>query len=179
MALRSQVLATIAVALLLAAATAAAQIPGQDPLTPEEANQVRNTAGRLDKRIPLLLRFAEERLASFRKIRSGPPNAPGRSAQLYALLRQYRAILPELNDAMDDLSSPGEPGGPKYKIPKILPGVIEAQKQLVAELQQIRSNSPATDLATYHFELQDCLDATRDSLQDAEQDLAGASKGRL
>ncbi|MGH9475754.1 MAG: hypothetical protein ACRD1C_05435 [Terriglobales bacterium] len=169
MAVRTQTLM-----LLLLALTATAQIPTQDPLTPQEADQVRATAGQLDRRVPLLVGFAQERIAHFEQVRAS--SAPGRPAQMYALLRQYQRILPELNDAMDDLSSPPAPGGPRYKVGKVLGKAVTQEKQMLAELQHIRSTSPAADLATYHFELQNCLDATHDSMQIAEQDLADAGK---
>lgn len=163
-------MAVLAAALLL---QAAAQIPVRDPLTPQEAEQVRNTAGRLDQRVPLLLRFAGQRLAQLEQVRAG--SAPGRLAQMYALLRQYQEILPELNDAMDDLSAPPSPGAPQYKVAKVLGPVIKQENALLAQLQHIQSSSSPGDLATYHFELQNCIDATRDSLQNAKDDVAAAS----
>ncbi|MGH9468628.1 MAG: hypothetical protein ACRD1Y_14865 [Terriglobales bacterium] len=179
MAVRTQAVQVMIRGLVLAALLvgflAAAQIPGRDPLTPQEADQVRNTAGELNRRIPLLLRFAQERVTRFARVRRQPRSAPGRSARMYALLRQYQEILPELNDAMDELAAnPRPPGGPKYNVRKILDPVIATEQHLATVLQNIQQSSSAADLATYRFELQNCLDATRDSLQNAEQDRGGA-----
>lgn len=175
MAVRTQIACAVLAALLLAA-TAHAQFPGRDPLTPQEADQVRNTADQLNQRVPLLLSFAQARLDQFEKIRATPAATPARSAQLYLMLRQYRAILAEYDDAVDDLASPPEPGGPKYKVGKVLAAALKTEQGMLAHLQQIQKNSSPADLASYHFELQNCLDATHDSLQNAEQDRARAGK---
>lgn len=176
MAVRTQIVSAALAVLLLVSAVASAQILGRDPLTPQEADQVRNTADQLDKRVPLLLSFAQARLEQFEKVRATPAAAPGRSGQLYLMLRQYRAILAEYDDAVDDLASPPQPGGPKYKVGKVLTAAIKAEQAMFTHLQQIRKNSSAADLAGYHFELQNCLDATSDSLQNAEQDRASAGR---
>lgn len=176
--MRWRSLALLAVAAALAV-HAAAQL--RDPLTPAEADQVRNTAGNLDKRVPLLLHFAQQRLTRFEQIRTASPRPPDRAAQMYAQLRQYKAILPEFDDAVDDLSSgetTSESSHAKYNVPKVLAPVIVALQQMQADLQRLRKDSTPADLATYHFELDDCLDATGDSLQNAEQDLAAARKPR-
>ncbi|TAN21511.1 MAG: hypothetical protein EPN33_12935 [Acidobacteria bacterium] len=176
MAVRTQIVGAALAGLLLFATAASSQILGRDPLTPQEADQVRNTADQLNQRVPLLLSFAQVRLDQFEKIRAAPATSPGRSAQLYLMLQQYRAILAEYDDAVDDLASPPQPGGPKYKVGKVLDGVIKAEQAMLAHLQQIQNNSSSADLASYHFELQNCLDATNDSLQNAEQDRANAGK---
>lgn len=164
-------------AFMVGAPWAAAQL--RDPLTPAEADQVRNTAGNMDKRVPLLLQFAQLRLARFEQVRSASPRPPDRAAQLYALLRQYKAILPELDDAVDDLAAgetTSESAHHKYNVPKVLTPAIAALQKMQAQLHQWQTDSTPADLATYHFELQDCLDATGDSLQNAQQDLAAATK---
>lgn len=157
--------APLALALLLAAALAlpaAAQF--YDPLTRSEADQVRHTSGELNKRPPLLLHFARERLARFQRLRTASPPPPARNAQLYSLLRQYHAILSEADDAVDALFD----ARAQFKnTPKVLRQVVAEERAMQAELQAIRSASTPADLARYHFELDDCLDLTRDCLQNA------------
>lgn len=158
-----------ALALVLAAVgfRAAAQV--RDPLTPQEADQVRDTAGKLDKRVALLVQFAGARLQQFEQLRTAAQAAPDRDSRLYTLLRQYAAILPELDDAVGDLADSREDkNGPHYKVDKVLSKAVADLQQLQATLQHIQSSSSAADLATYHFELQNCLDATNDSLQNAQ-----------
>jgi chaperonin cofactor prefoldin len=168
MALRGQLRWQAAAgALLLAALATHAGAQVRDPLTPQEANQVRDTAGKLDQRVPLLVQFAGERLRQFEQVRTAAP--ADRASRLYALLQQYAAILPELDDAVDDLGdSRDDKNGPHYKVGKVLGKAVADLQQLQATLQHIQSSSSPADLATYHFELQNCLDATRDSLQNAQ-----------
>lgn len=168
----------VAVALALWGAVAA-RAQFQDPLTPAEANQVRNTAGRLDQRVPLLLQFAELRLARFEQVSAASPRPPGRAAQLYAQLTQYKEIIPELDDAMDDLAqgaATSETKSGTRDAPKVLDAAITRLQALVARLRHIQAASTPADLATYHFMLDDCLDVTSDSLQNAQEDRARAGK---
>lgn len=152
-------------------AWASPQVP-QDPLTRQEADQVRSTADKLDKRVPLLLQFAAARLARFEQIRTASPRPPGRDAELYTLLSQYKAILPEMDDAVDDLAQQPK----QYKVAKVLDAAIASLQALTATLRQIQAASTPADLANYHFMLQDCLDVTGDSLQNAQQTRAQAGK---
>jgi hypothetical protein len=154
------------------------QVPVHDPLTPAEADQVRDTAGKPEKRLPLLLSFAEQRLAAFEKLRAASPRPPQRDAQLYTLLREYALILPEFDDAASDFASGADATSlsdrKKYNVPKILAPVLARLQQLQATLQHIQSDSSPTDLANYHFELQHCLDVTGDTIADIQDELSPA-----
>jgi hypothetical protein len=163
----------LALALLLAAAPAVPAVAQfYDPLTRAEADQVRHTAGHLDKRPALLLGFARDRLERFARLRAAAPPPPARRARLYSLLRQYHAILNEADDAVDDLVS----ARAQYRnTPKVLRQTVALELALQAQLQAIRAASTPADLASYHFELDDCLDLTADCLQNARDALARAS----
>lgn len=159
-------------------AAAAAQVQGRDPLTMAEANQVRETAGQPEKRLPLLLSFAAQRLSAFEQLRQASPRPAGRDAQLYTLLRQYAAILPEFDDAASDLASGADETSlsdqKKYNVVKIMTPAVATLQTLQATLQHIQTASAPADLANYHFELQDCLDVTSDTLDDAQDALRQA-----
>lgn len=152
------------------------QVPVHDPLTTAEADQVRDTAGQPEKRLPLLLSFAEQRLATFEKLRTASPRPPQRDAQLYTLLREYALILPEFDDAASDFASGADATSlsdrKKYNIPKLLTPVLASARKLQTTLQQIQSDSSSADLADYHFELQHCLDVTSDTIADLQDELA-------
>ncbi|MGH9393599.1 MAG: hypothetical protein ACRD1E_05470 [Terriglobales bacterium] len=152
-------------ALLLAACASGVRAQVRDPLTPQEADQVRDTAGHLDRRLPLLLGFAQLRLERFEQVRAASPRPPDRDTQLYALLMQFRGILPEFDNAVDDLlSAPAK----QYKTAKILDQALTRLNALNAALHRIQSDSTPSDLATYHFALDSCLDVASDSLQNVE-----------
>ncbi|HXR97969.1 MAG TPA: hypothetical protein VN709_09015 [Terriglobales bacterium] len=148
----------------------------RDPLTPVEADRIRDTAGSLDQRVAVLLQFAQARLTQFDKVRNASPRPPDRETKLYELLRQYNAILPEAEDALDDVLSGGgtsatssDSAVKKYNVPKVLKATLASLSRLSADLQRIQSSSTPADLATYHFVLDDCLSITNDFLQDAGQ----------
>lgn len=176
----------VAVALLLGAVSLCARAPaqvGRDPLTPDEASQLQDAAGDLDKRVDLLLQFARQRLTEFESVRTASPRPPDRANTLYELLREYEEILPELDDNIDEMADgyhTSETGSTKYSLPKVLTKVIDAETAMRRSLTSIQTESSASDLATYHFELQDCFDTTDDSLANARQtqdDLHGPKHG--
>lgn len=167
--------ATLLLAALLAA-PAMAQLK-QDPLTRPEADQIRGTAGKPDKRLDLLLQFAQDRLNHFQSEQQA--NDFDRSSQLHQSLKDYSAILGELDDNVDELVAGHVTSEMQGKIPKPekpLQNVIATETKMLASLQKIQSTSSPADLAIYRYELDDCLDGTRDSLKNAQQGLIEAKK---
>ncbi|MGH9541776.1 MAG: hypothetical protein ACRD2H_07820 [Terriglobales bacterium] len=157
------------------AGRAAGQV-GRDPLTSSEADQLRDTADNPAKRVKLLLDFAADRLTRFQQTRAGA--APDRQDAMYRLLREYDGIIAELDDNIDEWMSghvTGEMSGPP-KLEKPLQAMMAAEQGFIGQLTKIQSSSSAADLATYHFQLSDDLDDTRDSLQGARENLADLAK---
>ncbi len=156
--------------LLLPAARASGQLFYRDPLTPREAAQLRNAADNPGKKVMLLLRDAARRLGNFERLRHG--HSTGRRPQMYRMLREYRLILRELDDNLDNMvSGPRNSFMGKVKPQKPLRRVIAAEQHFAAELRRIRADSSPSDLASYHFELQNCMDSTHDSMANAQDDL--------
>lgn len=165
-------LAAPAFALAAPRARAAAAQVLRDPLTASEADQMRATAAEPDKRVKLLLGFARDRLDRFAQARAG--EMPDRRGVMYRMLREYDAILSELNDNLDDWMSgrvTGEMAGP-LKLHKPLEQVIAAEREYLAALQKIPAASSPGDLASYRFELGDATDDTTDAISTARSDLA-------
>lgn len=149
---------------------------GRDPLTPSEADQLRDTADNPAKRVQLLLGFAADRLTRFQQTRAGA--APDRQDAMYRLLREYDGIIAELDDNIDEWMGghvTGEMTGPP-KLEKPLQAMMAAEQGFIAQLTKIQSSSAAADLTTYHFQLSDDLDDTRNSLQGAREHLAELGK---
>ena len=159
--------------LLVTAGQASAQLFQRDPLTRSEANALRQAAGNPAKRINLLLRDAARRLGRFEHIQHG--HGEGRRDKMYRLLQNYRTIISELDDNIDQMVSGRrtEFMG-KVKPAKPLKQVIRTETGFLAQLQHIRASSLPSDLASYHYELQNCLDRTRESLSNAKDDLTAA-----
>lgn len=161
----------LGVALLAWGVTAAAQLPGRDPLTPSEADAMRNAAGNPGKRVDLLLGDAGQRLGRLESLQNS--NLPGRLSSMHLMLREYREILNELDDNFDEWMSghtTSEMAG-RPKIKKPLRKAIAAEGGFLKTLAAVRAHSSPADLQTYRFALSDAQDATRSDIQDAQEDL--------
>lgn len=162
---------------LAGASRARGQLFQRDPLTHREANQLRKAAGDPGKRIALLLRDAGRRLGEFEQFRHS--HGEGRRPRMYRMLRQYRLIISELDDNVDQMTSGRKTSFMgKRKPAKPLRRVMKAENGFLSELLHIRSASSPADLASYHFELSNCVDRTRESLSNTRDDLREAQKPR-
>ncbi len=172
---RTRIFAGLGLALLAAAAPA--QLFHRDPLTRQEAQQLRHNAGNPGKRIQLLLRFASHRLSEFQQLQ----NRAGTAAAQYRRLREYREIIGELDDNLDSLMSgriTSEMSG-KPKVRKPLHLALRVEAGFLRELGAIRMHSSRRELAHYHFALADCISRTRDSLRQARADLRRAVRKKM
>lgn len=150
---------------------------GRDPLTRSEADQIREAADTPAKRIALFLQFAQDRLDQFQNKRKG--NDFDRADSMHQALQDYSGILEELDDNVDELVAGHVTGEMQGKVPKAekpLQSIINAETKMLASLQNIQSTSSPADLSIYRYELADCLDATRDSLKNAQQGLVQAKQ---
>lgn len=156
----------------LAVFPAAGQLPGRDPLTPSEADAMRDAAGHPGKRVDLLLQDAGKRLDRLQSLQAS--NLPDRLSTMHLMLREYQEILNELDDNFDEWMSghtTSEMGG-KPKIKKPLQKAIVAERGFLKTLAAVRAHSSPADLETYRFALSDAQDATRGDIQDARENLA-------
>lgn len=157
-------------------AAAVAQL-GRDPLTRPEADQIREAADNPGKRIALFLQFAQARLDQFQTEQKG--NNFDRAERMHQALQDYSGILEELDDNADELVAGHVTGEMQGKIPKAekpLQSIIDAENKMLASLQKIQTTSTPADLSIYRYELADCLDATRDSLKNAQQGMVQAKQ---
>ena len=167
----------IGLGIILLAAAAQGQLFHRDPLTRQEARQMRHNAGRPGKRIQLLLRFAGKRLSELQQLQ----NRAGTAARQYRRLREYREIIGELDDNLDSLMSgriTSEMAG-RPKVRKPLHLVLRVEAGFLRELSAIRMHSSRRQLARYHFALDDCLSRTRGSLRQARAELRRAVRKKM
>lgn len=163
--------------LILLAAAAPGQLFHRDPLTRQEAQQIRHNAGNRGKRIQLLLRFAGKRLSELQHLQ----NRAGTAARQYRRLREYREIIGELDDNLDSLMSgrtTSEMAG-KPKVRKPLRLALRMEAGYMRELNALRMHSSRRELAHYHYALDDCISRTRDSLRQARADLRRAVRKKM
>lgn len=171
--------AVAAVFLLLLLGPVSTRVRAQahrDPLNDNEADQIRNAADDPEKRVGLLLTFARARLNAFEESRRG--NAPDRSQTMYQQLQEYADIVQEIEDNLDSVMSGHVTGemASKPKARKPVEAAINGYTGMLATLNHIKSTSAPNDLASYHFQLDDSIDATQDGLKNAKSDLVEAAK---
>src|SRR5215813_15485341 len=89
------------VLLLVLLLSMAASAKRRDPLTEAEADQLREVALEPYKRIKLLIKFTEARLASIDQVRVDPKLGSERGKQIHDLLEDFGSLMDEINDNLD------------------------------------------------------------------------------
>ncbi len=153
------VMRVLGAALVLAAAMPlAAQ---RDFLTAEEVDLVRE-AQEPNERLKLYLKFADARLALLKHLFA--EEKAGRSLRIHETLEDYTKIIEAIDTVSDDALKR------HLDIELGVKAVAESEKKMVAALEAF-DQAPAKDRARYDFALKTALDATRDSLEMALEDL--------
>lgn len=152
----------IAVLLLALAAPLAGQVGRRDPLTEAETDQLRELAMEPDRRLKLIIKFAQARLASIEEVRAVPTPAADRVQKIHDLLEDFGRIIDELDDNIDDYVER------KADLRKPLKDVIEADSEFQAKLRALKE-SAKDESRDYGFVLQDSLDAVNSNLDSARE----------
>ena len=152
------------VCLLCASLPLAAQ--NRDFLTADETDQVR-LAQEPNVRLKLYLDFAKQRLDQLDQLLAR--EKPGRSGLAHDLLEDYTKIVEAIDTVADDALKR------KVAIDEGYKAVLEGQKAMLEQLRKIRDAKPK-DIARYEFALDQAIEATEDSLESGEQDLADRAK---
>ena len=151
-----------AILLLVLVAPVAGQVARRDPLTEAESDQLREVAMEPEKRLKLILKFAQARMASIEELRSQPKASEDEPQKVHDLLEDFGNIVDELDDNIDDYADK------KADLRKPLRDVIQADSEFQAKLRALKE-SAKDELRDYGFVLQDCLDAVNSSLDNAQQ----------
>ncbi len=155
--------------LLVAIATSSGVAQRHDPLTPEESDQIRDFAQEPEKRIPLLIKFARTRIDNIDQLRTDS-KAENRGKKIHDLLEDFREIVDETDDNIDEYSTK------HTDLRKPLKVVVDGESEFETRLEGLRrsisgANSPLTDAHDFGFALQDAMEAVKLSLTDARQTL--------
>jgi len=150
-----------------AAAALPAQIYTRDPLTEDEADQLREAAEQPNKRMTLLVDFATARMAKVDEARTSKP-AAGRGLKLHDALDELGRVLDETDDNMDDDESR------KMDMRKGLAHVIETDTEFQAKLAELKkvADDDASASDRYRFVLEDDIDLLNGQLQRAKDTMA-------
>lgn len=135
----------------------------RDFLTPNEAEQVRETQ-EPNERLELYIHFAKQRLDLLHQYLAS--NQPGRAFFIHNTIGDYSNIIEAIDAVSDDALLH------KKTIDKGLAIVAGSEKTFLGELQKIEDSQPK-DLPLYKFVLDDAIETTSDS-----HDLAVENSGK-
>ncbi len=146
----------------------------RDPLTETESDEVREAAQEPLKRLGLYVKFARTRMDAVEQLRADPKAGPDRAEKVRDLLREFGAILGELDDNIDDYADKNA------DIRKALKDIVAADTAFQTKLKALQETSGA-EAKEYGFVLQDTMDTLNANLDNAQKTLADqiANKGEL
>jgi uncharacterized protein YdiU (UPF0061 family) len=156
-------LRSVAVPALIVAALTCSLAPAQDRdfLTPDEADRVREVQ-EPNERLKLYIHFARLRVDMLRQTLA--KEKPGRSTFVHDTLEDFTQIIEAIDTVADDALRR------KVDITLGLAAVSEAEKELLAQLQEIL-DKPPKDFQRYEFVLKQAVETTQDSLELSQQDI--------
>ena len=153
-----------------AACTHSQTTKNRDPLTPQEVDQMRDTADFPSKRLELMIGFARARMKSISDLRAATKIPPDRPQQIHELLQDFVTLLDEIDDNIDMY------GSHKADMRKGLTLLIEADSEWQLQLRQLQEQSPSEELQQYSFVLTTAKDGVKDSAQGARETLEEQNK---
>ena len=132
-----------------------------DPLTPGEIDQLRDTAIEPEKRMKLFVAFARARLVALEQMRSDP-KATERARETHRLLEEFVIIYDELNDNLDNFNAR------KADLRKAIKAVIEGDTEFQSKLRGLKDDPRASKKETeqYQFVLSNAIESVDSSADD-------------
>jgi septal ring factor EnvC (AmiA/AmiB activator) len=165
MTIRSKAILAIIFSSLLSAPMLAQQ---RDALTEQESDALREVAQEPLKRLKLLIKFATERIDTVDRIKDEPKTVD-RGRKLHDALEDFRQIVDELDDNIDDYQQK------QSDLRKPLTEVVTAESSFQIRLKAFKdwSEDPkhTVDYKLYSYALQDALESVSLSLADAKKTL--------
>ena len=146
----------------------------RDPLTEAEADQLREVALEPYKRIKLLIKFTEARLASIDQVRVDPKLGSERGKQIHDLLEDFGNLMDEINDNLDQYEARPMDKDMVKQYHKGLKELIDADARFDLKLQALKS-AAETDPVTkklapdFRFALQDALEVLKSNSEIARE----------
>ena len=129
----------------------------RDPLSDKEADQMREVAQLGDKRLRLLLTFAQSRMLAIYQMRGDPKLAEGRGARVHDLLEDFANLIIELDRNIDQYADQ------KQDVRKPLKEIIEANADFQLKLRGLKEAAAqpenADEVKEWKFVLDDAEDA--------------------
>ena len=132
-----------------------------DPLTPLEIDQLRDTAVEPELRMKLYVQFARSRLVSLEQMRSDPKTTD-RARQTHNMLADFLAVYNEMNDNLDNFVER------RSDLRKALKWVTEGDTEFQAKLRALKDDSRSTpkEAEEYQFVLSDAIESVDSGAED-------------
>lgn len=164
---RAQLL--VLMAICSTAVALSAQRP-HDPLSKAEADQLRIVAKEPNDRLKLFTIFAKDRMLAIDRLQGDPQLASGRGTAIHDLVDDFRIIMDELDDNIDQYARRHD------DMRKGLKAVIEATSGFQLRLRALQEMEPANDQLRkekqqYALVLQDATDSNNDVADNARKTL--------
>jgi flagellar hook-basal body complex protein FliE len=142
----------------------------RDPLTDAETDQLREVAQEPDKKLNLLVKFAQARMLAIDQLRSDPKLAAGRGKELHDLLEDFTSIVDELDDNVSMFAEHRE------DTRKSLKDVIQAGSEFQVRLRTLKeaaASNPtaAKEAKSYELVLANAVEAVDETLKNARTTL--------
>jgi len=168
-----KIAAKITVLLLLLSVVASAR--RRDPLTEAETDQLREANLEPGKRLKLLIKFTEARLASIEQVRVDP-KATDRGKQIHDLLEDFTSLMDEINDNLDMYEARKMEKDSVKEYHKGLKELLEADGRFDLKLKALRSageTDPQTQklFPDFRFALQDAEESLKSNADAAREDI--------
>jgi len=167
----------LAFTLFVSLLPALAQRSQRDPLNAKEVNELRETNQEPEKRLPLIVRFARERLDAALAARNNAKlSADERTATIHDSVQDFVSIYDELGDNLDMYTDQ------KEDLRKPLKVVIAGDGEFKVKLEQLRRGASPDEMKTYGFAITSALEAVNDGagehrrLQQEQEESAKARK---
>lgn len=156
--------------LVLPLVLAAAGARHRDPLTDAETDQLREVALEPDKKLKLLVKFAQTRMLAIDQLRADPKLAAGRGKELHDLLEDFTTLVDELDDNIAMFAERHE------DIRKPLKDTIQAGNEFQIRLRTLKeaaASGPAAakEAKAYEFVLANAVEAVNQTLENARTTL--------
>jgi hypothetical protein len=142
-----------------------------DPLNPNEINQLRDAMLDPDERLKLYVTFARDRLTKLEQMRANPKTTD-RAQQTHDLLQDFLTIYEELDDNIDMYV------GRRNDIRRPMKQVIDADTDFQSRLRALKeaANADAKEAKQYEFLLGDALETVDSSAEDHRKTLAAVEE---
>jgi len=127
-----------------------------DPLSPDEVQQIRDNDSHPDVRIKLFLKFVQERIDTLKEL-TADPDANHRMTQISDKLQEFTSLCDEMQDNMDTYDAN------HADIRKSLKEVMKASAEWPAVLHALPSGSNSD------YAVDTAVDSAQSAYQDAQQ----------